>query len=113
MEFLNGFCVNWLMIIVLLAVGFGTRFVPLTLMKTKAIQAEVAVVVFAIAFTLIFKVALIVAITSYLLTVGFDAIIIQKIERIFKIKPVPTVDAEANPPAKRKPGRPRKVNKKK
>ena len=84
MEFLNGFCVNWIMIILMLIVGWASKFVPLTFMKTKEFQQNALIIIIAIGYTLIFKVSLIVAITSYLLAIGFDAIVIQSVEKLIR-----------------------------
>jgi len=87
MEFLNSFCVNWIIVLLVFIVGYLSRLIPLVVIKTNRLQIVILTIVFTITYTIIFKVPIVVAITSYLLAFGFHSSLIKLIERyVFKIK---------------------------
>lgn len=87
MEFLNSFCINWIIFLLVIVVGYASRLMPLVVFKSTRLQILVLTVLFTVTFMLIFKIALVVTITSFLLAWGFHSSIIKLIEKyVFKVK---------------------------
>jgi len=85
MEFLISFCVNWIIFILVIVSGYAARLISFSVFKSKRLQILAVTVVATIIYALIFKVSVVIVLTSYLLARGLHSSIIALIEKyIFK-----------------------------